>query len=699
MQESQQSEDSEEFAGFDDPPEVSEGAAQKEAPAESVAPAGKKVKDNSKELKQKKKDQKKAANDAPKATPKQTPSAEDGDDSELETNVFTKLEELPEPDNINIDMSQWDPLNFSSQMMSAIARLKFTVPTAIQSKSIPEIMDGHDVIGKASTGSGKTLAFGIPIVEAWLSRQKKGSAAKKQPIALVLSPTRELAHQIADHLKQLCTGLLISPYVCSVTGGLSVQKQQRQLEKADIIVGTPGRMWEMISSSNTVLSSLRGIKFLVVDEADRLLKDGQFKEAEDIFGALDRPAPTNEQYGYENGDEGSDEEEEEEDKDPRQNRQTLVFSATFHKGLQQKLAGKGRFNLMGEGESLEYLLKKLNFREERPKFIDANPISQMAENLKEGIILCGDMEKDLYLYSVLLLQSTRRALVFTNSINSVRRLTPMLQNLGLPAFPLHSDMIQKARLRSIERFKAGEAAPGQMQIKNSNKASSILIATDVAARGLDIPGIDLVIHYHVPRTADDYVHRSGRTARAANSGVSILLCGPKEAVPTQRLVAKVHAAAEAKASTSITKSKKSDVVHTIDIDRRLVARLRERVVLAKKLTDATLAKEKGRKDDNWIKAAAEELGVEYDSDELESAGTWSGRGSGRKKKEKEMREVTKAEMASIRAALRELLSKRVNTGVSEKYLGSGAIDVDELLRGDTTGEFLGRVDGLGLDSL
>lgn len=693
-------EEGEEFGGFDDEPkpptETPEETPQAESKPSELSAVQAKRKEQKKDKKDKK-DKKKAQKQLPK--PIDTDGKDGDSDPELESNVFSKIDKVPEgyeDNDIDVDVSQWEPLNLSPQLLSAIARMKFMTPTVIQQRSIPEIMEGHDVIGKASTGSGKTLAFGIPIVENWLSRQTSAREGdERSPIALILAPTRELAHQISDHLQKLCAGLKSSPYICSVTGGLSLQKQQRQLEKADIIVGTPGRMWEIMSANTKTLQSLRNIQFLVVDEADRLLKDGHFKEAQEIFKALDR-----EETHERTEEESSEEDEADETEDAPQGRQTLVFSATFHKGLQQKLAGKGRSNLMGEGESLEYLLQKLNFREERPKFIDTNPVSQMAENLKEGIILCGDLEKDLYLYSVLLLQPTRRSLVFTNSIGSVRRLVPLLQNLGLPAFALHSDMIQKARLRSIERFKAsGSEAPTEAN-RNTSKAKGILIATDVAARGLDIPGIDLVVHYHVPRSADDYVHRSGRTARAHSSGVSILLCGPKEAVPTQRLVAKVHAAAEAKGGQDLTKkSKKSDIVHTIDIDRRIVARLRERVVLAKQLTDASQAKERGSKDDNWMKAAAEELGVEYDSEELDKAGTWSGRGSGRKIKEKEARGVTKAEMGVMRAKLRDLLAKRVNTGVSEKYLGSGGIDVDELLRSGPQGDFLGKVDGLGLEHL
>jgi ATP-dependent RNA helicase DDX24/MAK5 len=676
-----ESEGSDGFERFDDDPAESEAVSKSDSqsePAEPAAPAAsKKPKNQAKDsgpqqkdvkAQKKEKKEKKAARNEPANA-----------DPELEPNVFARAAELAEveAEDNDIDMSEWVPLDLSPQMLSSIARLKFAKPTAIQAKAIPQVLKGHDVIGKAATGSGKTLAFGIPIVEKWLAKTAadQDSAEKKQPIALILSPTRELAHQIADHLKQLCVGLTTSPYICSVTGGLAVQKQQRQLERADIVIGTPGRLWEVMSSSNSVLAALRGVEFLVVDEADRLLKDGHFKEAEEILKALDRTAP-----GEEEDENDSDEEEK-----PRHHRQTLVFSATFNKALQQKLAGKARYNLMGDAESLEYLLKKLNFREPRPKFLDTNPVSQMAENLKEGLIQCGDLEKDLYLYAVLLLQPTRRALVFTNSINTVRRLTPFLQNLNLPAFALHSDMEQKARLRSIERFKAD----------NSTNQSSILIATDVAARGLDIPNIDLVIHYHVPRSADDYVHRSGRTARATNSGVSVLLCGPKEAVPTQRLIAKVHAAA----AVNTPKSKLASAgvgVQTIDIDRRLVAHLRPRVALSKKITETAIAKEKGAKDDDWMKKAAEELGVDYDSEELEQAGTWKGRGSGKKLREKEARGVSKTEVKQWRWELKELLSKRVNTGVSEKYLsGLSGADVDALLRG-ARGEFLGQVDGLGL---
>lgn len=288
------------------------------------------------------------------------------------------------------------------------------------------------------------------------------------------------------------------------------------------------------------------------------------------------------------------------------------------------------------------------------------------------------LTKDLYLYALLLHHPHTRTLIFTNSITSVRRLMPFLQNLNIPAQALHSQMPQKARLRSIERF-SSPSSPG-----------SILIATDVAARGLDIPSVQLVIHYHVPRAADMYVHRSGRTARAEKTGSSILLCAPEEVLGVRRLVAKVHVR-----NTSTVSGNRSFFIRTIELDRRIVARLKPRVVLSKKISDASLAKEKKGHEENWLRTAAEDLGVEYDSEDF-AAGEASkkGRGQGRKKAEKEARALSKGEVGALRGELKEMLAQRVNVGVSERYLTAGGVDVDELLEGQR-GEFLGRMDGVG----
>lgn len=589
----------------------------------------------------------------------------------------------------NIDVDAWKALNVSPAMLAAVAKLKFRKPTEIQAQTVPQILNGEDVIGKAQTGSGKTLAFGIPIVERWLEMADAGDAEKKKegPLALVLSPTRELAKQLGDHLKALCDGLPSGPYVCVITGGLSIQKQQRQLEKADIVIATPGRLWEVLEGDANLQESFTKIQFLVVDEADRLFKAGQFKEAEDIIGVLDRRDPEAE------SDEEDEDSEDDEDLSPRQ---TLVFSATFDKDLQTKLAGKGKRKWKGadgDEDKMAYLMKCLRFRQE-PKFIDVNPVRQMAEGLKEGLVECGPMEKDLFLYTVLLLNPKRRTLVFANSISAVRRLTPFLTNLNIDATALHSQMPQKARLRSLEKFSAASSSQKKKPGATPGNKSCVLVATDVAARGLDIPEVDMVVHYHVPRAADTYVHRSGRTARGGRTGVSVMLCAPDEVLPTRRLAGKVHAESKG--------GKKEHFIQTLPVDRHISSRLKPRTDLAKRIADSALAKEKIRSDESFMRNAADELGVEYDSDVEEAAGKgWNGgRGGGRKRKEKQASEMTKAELGIMRAKLREELSKRVNLGVSERYIAGGRVDVGALLKereqgGGTAGLFLGG-EGLGL---
>ncbi|KAH7109269.1 P-loop containing nucleoside triphosphate hydrolase protein [Dendryphion nanum] len=612
---------------------------------------------------------------------------------------------MDDDEDEDVDVSEWEGLGLSADILEALSKLKFSRPTTIQSSAIPEIMAGHDVIGKAVTGSGKTLAFGIPILEAILAAPK---TKKKAPTALIVSPTRELAHQITTHLTALGSkGSFDAPSIATITGGLSVQKQRRQLETADIVVGTPGRLWEVMSSGHGQLDSFKRIRFLVIDEADRLLGQGHFKELGEIINVLkpdDAHHPENEP-GSESESESESESNTASDTETTTaptHRQTLVFSATFQKNLSQKLAGKGpkgsNSDLMTTQESLAYLLRTLPFNPaEKPKFLDASPTSQMAPKLTESLIECGPTEKDLYLYTILLLSPKTRALVFTNSIAAVRRITPFLANLNLPAFPLHSQMPQKARLRSIERF--------------TQRPGSILVATDVAARGLDIPQVQLIVHYHLPRAADTYVHRSGRTARAGMSGSSVLLCGPEEVAGVRRLVAKVHARSQPSSSSSTStpgtkesktqkrkKNNPSFYIRTLPLDRRLISRLKPRATLSKTLADAVLAKEKSHSENDFMREAAEDLGVEYDSETFEDEGKGKrGRGSARRKKEREAKGMSKGEFGALRAELRGLLAQRVNVGVSERYLTNGGVDVEGLLRGEgLEGGFLGRVDALGL---
>jgi ATP-dependent RNA helicase DDX24/MAK5 len=390
--------DEDEWAGFSDE-DSSDKTAKKTPTADATE-----VKENKKPKKEKKKaeqktgqptgeksDQKpKEQNDKKKPDQKAKQQKPKKDQSMKGALSFEALEE--DEDEDSVDVSAWDELNLSPEIYTSLSKMKFSSPSAIQKASIPAIMDGHDVVGKASTGSGKTLAFSIPIIEHYLDKRGKQDTKSEKsdstPIALILSPTRELAHQLAKHIGELTANAPdTNARIALLTGGLSIQKQQRQLAAADIVVGTPGRVWEILSQGQGLIRKMQKIKFLVVDEADRLLSEGHFKEVEDILGALDK---------HQAGDiKDMDEEAQGEEEQPSE-RQTLVFSATFHRDLQQKLAGKGRWtngDMLDNKESMEYLLKKLSFREEKPKFIDVNPVDQMAQGLKEGIVECPAMEK------------------------------------------------------------------------------------------------------------------------------------------------------------------------------------------------------------------------------------------------------------------------------------------------------------------
>ena len=556
----------------------------------------------------------------------------------------------------------WTGLGLTPLLREAVARTGFEQPTPIQIASIPQIIQGYDIIGKAVTGSGKTLAFGLPILNMILCSTDNPLNAEQDnshnTTALILSPTRELAHQITKHISDISIHLRHRVRMATVTGGLSVLKQQRQLQDADIVVATPGRLWEVIQSQSGLVQRLKAVRFLVIDEADRLLSEGHFKEVEQILDALDRKVVQ---------DDDLDSDATEDEKEESSPRQTLVFSATFHSGLLQKLEGKLKHKsgeLLNNQQSMEYLLKKLNFKDAKPRFVDVNPDDKMAKGLTEHLVLCGAMEKDIYMYALLLQQSTaKRTLIFTNSISSVKRLAHLFQNLSLTALALHSAMEQKARLRSLERF----SAP---------KESAILIATDVAARGLDIKDIDTILHYHVPRSADMYVHRSGRTARAGKEGQSIMLCAPGESQGVTRLVQKVH---------------KERPIKPLHVDRRIVGALQPRMALARKITDATAAREKSSSQDNWVRTAAEELGVEYDSEEFAEQAKRMTRGRAGKdiKNKRKGDEVSKADVVRMRAQLKDLLSRRVNLGVSEKYIAGGRVDMNALLNGKADRNFLG----------
>ncbi|KAK3601514.1 hypothetical protein CHS0354_027660 [Potamilus streckersoni] len=316
----------------------------------------------------------------------------------------------------------------------------------------------------------------------------KVTLPNRSPLALVLEPTRELAIQVRDHIKAVAkyTGI----QVAAIVGGLSQQKQLRILKRCpEIIVATPGRLWELIQEGEPYLSQVEEVRYLVVDEADRMEEKGHFEELSKLLELINV------------------------DEKKRKQRQTFVFSATLTMVLPgpRRVMKKKRQN-MAENQKLEMLMGNIGLKE-RPKVIDLTLKTGTVSTLTEAKINCTVEEKDYYLYYFLKLHPGR-TLVFTNSKDCIRRLMSIFTLLKCQPLSLHADMHQRQRLKNLERFTAND--------------KGLLLASDVAARGLDIPNVQHVIHYQVPHTVENYVHRSGRTARASKEGLSVMIIGPDD---------------------------------------------------------------------------------------------------------------------------------------------------------------------------
>lgn len=661
--------DNDEFQGFDDIPEPQ----TKKQRTDKKENQKKKKDEKTHQLKEKTQKEKKTETKDDKAAYKQDQKDDKSNSEELMANAFAALD-IPLPDD-EIDLPHWEDISLSPYLLNGLQLLGFNTPTAIQKLAIPLALEGKDVIGKATTGSGKTLAYGLPILEKHIQKltELKESRSKKiipPPSGIIFAPTRELAHQVVDHLNKISKfAPLPQNGIVSITGGLSIQKQERLLEYGpSIIVATPGRLLELIEKNGDLAKRLGSTDTIVLDEADRLLQDGHFEEFEKILELFYKQRDHAHGYKW----------------------QTLVFSATFSKDLFGKLDKKGKQKdnkavtsggLIGNTEILELLQKKLRFRDPKPSLCDANPKEIVSGQVTEALVECGASERDLYLYYFLLMYPGS-TLVFANAVDSVKRLVPFLESLKIPAFSIHSSMIQKQRLRALERFKAA----------TENSKTAVLIATDVAARGLDIPKIDHVAHYHLPRSADVYIHRSGRTARAGLEGVSVMFCSPQEASGPFKKLRKLVAASAEKLSKV---SGKGDV-KLLDVDYDLVAQLKERVRVASKLADSAIASTATRKENSWVKQAAEDLGIE-DVNELDM---FEDDVIKKQKKRNEGKKLTNDETKACKAELRELLAVPLRKNHRRSYLTSGLENLaHQIVSGKTSETVLGREAVKALDEL
>ncbi|KAG8594856.1 hypothetical protein GDO81_001343 [Engystomops pustulosus] len=345
-------------------------------------------------------------------------------------------------------------LGLSRWLIEQCMQMGIRKPSPVQENCIPPILEGRDCMGCAKTGSGKTAAFVLPILQK-LSEDPYGI------FCLVLTPTRELAYQIAEQFRVLGKPLGLKD--CIIVGGMDMVSQALELsKKPHVVIATPGRLADHIRSSNTF--SMKRIKFLVMDEADRLLEQGctDFtEELQVILGAI--PAK----------------------------RQTLLFSATLTDTLQE--------------------LKSVAMN--KPFFWESTSEVKTVEQLDQKYLLVPEKVKDAYL--VHLIQKFQdehedwSIIIFTSTCKDCQILNMMLRRFNFPSIALHSMMKQKERFAALGRFKSS--------------FYKILIATDLASRGLDIPTVQVVINHNTPGLPKIYIHRVGRTARAGRSGLAITL--------------------------------------------------------------------------------------------------------------------------------------------------------------------------------
>lgn len=333
-------------------------------------------------------------------------------------------------------------------LCEACEALNYKHPTPIQEKSIPVALEGRDIIGLAETGSGKTAAFALPMLQALLENP--------QPLfGLVLAPTRELATQIGQAFEAL--GSLISLRCAVIVGGLDMMPQSIALsKKPHVIVATPGRLVDHLEKTKGF--SLRTLKYLVMDEADRLLDMDFGPSIDKILKFVPR------------------------------DRRTYLFSATMSSKVES--------------------LQRASLRDPARVSISSNKY-QTVSTLLQHYMFIPHMRKDTYLIYLMNEFAGQSVIIFTRTVWETQRVAILLRTLGFGAIPLHGQLSQTARLGALNKFRSG--------------ARNILVATDVAARGLDIPKVDFVLNHDLPQDSKTYIHRVGRTARAGKSGVAMCL--------------------------------------------------------------------------------------------------------------------------------------------------------------------------------
>ena len=347
-------------------------------------------------------------------------------------------------------------LGLAEPLLRALEAAKYTVPTPIQARTIPALLQGRDVLGIAQTGTGKTAAFALPVLQHLSGFRERPQP--KSPRALVLAPTRELAVQIARSFDTYGRGLGLR--LCTVVGGLGYGRQIETLARGvDILVATPGRLLDLVERGNVKLAH---VTFLVLDEADRMFDMGFVKDVRRIISSVSKQ------------------------------RQTLMFSATMPgdiaKLAQEILKNPEKVEIAPQGRTIDKI-------DQRVYFVNASTKRQLLSHLLND-------------------EALERVIVFTRTKRGANRVAEALEARGVRSEAIHGNKSQNARQKALDNFSRGRAR--------------VLVATDLASRGIDVTGVTHVINYELPADAESYVHRIGRTARAGASGIALSFCDGSE---------------------------------------------------------------------------------------------------------------------------------------------------------------------------
>ncbi len=367
----------------------------------------------------------------------------------------------PDRPALGISFSLSDNITFASlglaePLLRALAAQKYVVPTPIQAGAIPSVLDGHDLLGIAQTGTGKTAAFMLPILQHLAATPTRARPFHTR--ALILAPTRELALQIEAATRAYGAGQRLS--TCVILGGVGRRPQEERMRRGpDIVVGTPGRIRDLMSTRHLVLDQ---VTHFVLDEADRMLDLGFINDIRRVVAAL-----------------------------PRE-RQSLMFSATMPDAVAQLAQGFLR----------------------QPRRVEVTPEVRTPEKIAQHVHHVATAGKRALLVRLLGDAAMDRVIVFTRTKHGANRVAEHLEAARIPTEALHGNKSQSAREKSLDRFRSGRAR--------------VLVATDIASRGIDVKNISHVVNFDLPVEPESYVHRIGRTARAGAGGVAISFCDASE---------------------------------------------------------------------------------------------------------------------------------------------------------------------------